>query len=76
MSGLVKLPESQETMGTLGDLGNSMLRTSLGVLMSKDLSCEIIMTTCCLRSIKYLAFFVDHLPKLYLFIQRKFFIFH
>ena len=32
------------------------------------------MTTCCLRPIKHLAFFVDHLPKLYLFIQRKFFI--
>ena len=41
MSGLVKLPETQETMGTLGGQGNSMLRTSLGVLlMSKDLSWE------------------------------------
>ena len=31
------------------------------------------MTTCCLRHIKHLAFFIDHLPKLYLFIQSKFF---
>ena len=39
-SGLTKLPETQETMGALGGLGNSMLGTSLGVLMSKDLSWE------------------------------------
>ena len=39
-SGLTKLPETQETMVALGGLGNSMLGTSLGVLMSKDLSWE------------------------------------